>query len=120
MIAGVISIAIAVVIVLNRAAVRTPAIGQQVARTNTSAVITTPKTKSEHVKVELTGITTILNVKRALLRVQWPAETSTRDYILSEGQSKDSITVDSIDVPDRSVTLRVLQVTRTVRVEKGA
>jgi hypothetical protein len=72
--------------------------------------------------VELTGITTLLNVKRALLRVRWPAGTSTREesYILSEGESKDEITVESIDAASGSATLRVLEVARAVRVGKGA
>lgn len=121
LIAGAISLIIGVVIVFNRAAVRTPASNQLVGQNSTGAVLATPNAKSEQVKVELTGITTILNVKRALLRVSWPAGTSTREesYILSEGESKDGITLDSVDAANGLVTLRVLEVARAVRLEKG-
>ena len=121
MIGSAIALAVAVIVLLNRAVVRRSPVSQQVAQTNTGAAMVTPKAEVEQVKVGLVGITTVLNVKKALLRVRWPEGASTREesYILSEGESKDGITVDSIDVTAGSVTLRVHEVTRTVGVEKG-
>jgi hypothetical protein len=68
----------------------------------------------------LTGIMTTPGRPLALLVVKWPASVSNREeYILSEGQSQDRITVDSIDVTNAIVTLKVAQVRRTVRLERG-
>lgn len=98
-----------------------PPDGQRTAQVNASAVVPTHEAKNGPINIKLVGITTILNVKKALLKVQWPADVSKRDesYILSEGQSQDGIAVDSIDATNGSVALRVLQVPRTVRIEKG-
>jgi len=120
MIACAIALAAVVAVLLNGAAVRRSPVSEQVAQTNTGEAMVTPKVEAQQVKVGLVGITTVLNVKKALLQVRWPEGASTREesYILSEGESKDGITVDAIDVTTGSVTLRVYEVTRTVGVEK--
>lgn len=123
MVAGAAILLVAVIlIVLTLPAVRTTPTGQHTAQVKANAVVPTPEARDEQIKVKLVGITTILDVKKALLKVQWPADVSKHDesYVLSEGQSQDGIAVDSIDVTNGSVTLRVQQVTRTIRVEKGA
>ena len=113
-------VAIAIIILHNRAAIRTLPGSQQIAQTRTAAATAGPKEEAESAQVTLTGITTIPGRPLALLRVKWPARVSNREeYILSEGQSQDGITVDSIDVTNAIVTLKVAQVRRTVRLEKG-
>lgn len=120
-IAGAIAL-VAIVVVLNKTALRTSPAIPQMAQTNTSAVTATPKAKAGQVNVKLVGITTILNIKKALLSVRWPADMSRREEscILSEGESQDGITVESIDTTNGVVKLRVLQTTRIVRVDKSA
>jgi hypothetical protein len=122
MIAGAIALAVTIVVVLNHTAFRTSPAVQQMAQTNTSAFMATSKAKAEQVNVKLTGITTILNIKKALLKVRWPADMSRREesYMLSEGESQDGITVESIDPTNGVVKLRVLQTTRIVRFDKSA
>lgn len=122
MIAGAISLAVAVVLVLNKTALRTLPTGQRMAQTNTSAVMTTPGAQTGQIKVKLVGITTILNTKKALIEVQWPPEMSRREEscILSEGQSQDGVTVESIDTTNGAVKVRMLQTTRILRVDESA
>jgi hypothetical protein len=62
------------------------------------------------------GIATSLGRTQALLRVNWPARVSNREasYILSEGQSQDGLTLDSLDVTNAIVTLKEGQLRRTV------
>ena len=121
MIAGAIALAVTIVVVLNHTAVRTSPAVQQMSQTNTSAFMATSKAKAEQVNVKLVGITTILNIKKAFLKVRWPADMSRRDEcILSEGESQDGITVESIDPANGVVKLRVLQTTRIVRIDKSA
>ena len=115
-----VTVAITIIILHNRAAIRTLPGSQQTAQTHTAAATAGPKEEAESAQVTLTGITTIPGRPLALLRVKWPARVSNREeYILSEGQSQDGITVDSIDVTNAIVTLKVAQVRRTVRLEKG-
>jgi hypothetical protein len=114
------TVAITIIILHNRAAIRTLPGSEQIAQTHTAAATAGPKEEAESAQVTLTGITTIPGRPLALLRVKWPARVSNREeYILSEGQSQDGITVDSIDVTNAIVTLKVAQVRRTVRLEKG-
>jgi hypothetical protein len=121
MIAGAIALAVTIVVVLNHTAVRTSPAVQQMAQTNTRAFMATSKAKAEQVNVKLVGITTILNIKKAFLKVRWPADISRREEsCLSEGESQDGITVESIDPTNGVVKLRVLQTTRIVRIEKSA
>jgi hypothetical protein len=122
MIAVAVTLTVGTIVWLNKVAIRTQPVGQRIKEINTGAAMAAPKAKAEEVRVSLVGITTLLNQKKALLSVQWPAGTSTgwQSYILSEGQSQDGITIDSIDVTNSAVTLRVLQGTRTIRLEKGA
>jgi len=62
------------------------------------------------------------NIKKAFLKVRWPADMSRREEssILSEGESQDGITVESIDPTNGDVKLRVLQTTRIIRIDKSA
>lgn len=122
MIAGAIALAVTIVVVLNHTAVRTSPAVQQMAQTNTSAFMATSKAKAEQVNVKLVGLTSILNIKKAFLKVQWPADMSRREEscMLSEGESQDGITVESIDATNGVVKLRVLQTTRIVRIDKSA
>lgn len=121
--AGVIflTVAMTIIILRNRAAIRTSPGSQQIAQTHTASAAAEPKEEMERAKVRLIGITTSLGRTQALLRVEWPARLLNREesYILSEGQSQDGITVDSIDVTNAIVTLKVAQVKRTVRLERG-
>jgi uncharacterized protein with FMN-binding domain len=121
-IAGAIALAVTIVVVLNHTAVRTSPAVQQMAQTNTRAFMATSKAKAEQVSVKLVGLTTILNIKKAFLQVRWPADTSRREQscMLSEGESQDGITVESIDATNGVVKLRVLQTTRIVRFDKSA
>src|SRR5512140_3832995 len=117
MITGAIAMAVTIVVVLNHTAVRTSPVVQQIAQTNTSAFMATAKAKAEQVNVQLVGITSILNVKKAFLKVRWPADMLRREEsCLSEGESQDGITVESIDPTNGVVKLRVLQTTRIVRI----
>jgi hypothetical protein len=122
MIAGAIALAVTIVVVLNHTAVRTSPAVQQMAQTNTSAFIATSKAKAEQVDVKLVGLTAILNIKKAFLKERWPADMSRREEscMLSEGESQDGITVESIDPTNGVVKLRVLQTTRIVRIDKSA
>ena len=121
MIAGAIALAVTIVVVLNRTAVRTSPAVQQMAQTNPRAFMATSKAKAEQVNVKLVGITTILNIKKAFLKVRWPADMLRREEsCLSEGESQDGITVESIDPTNGVVKLRVLQTTRIVRIDKSA
>jgi hypothetical protein len=115
------TVAITMIILHNRAAIRTLPGSQQIAQTHTAAATAGPKEEAESAQVTLTGITTIPGRPQAFLRVKWPAMVSNREesYILSEGQSQNGITVDSIDVTNAIVTLKVAQVRRTVRLERG-
>ena len=115
------TVAITIIILHNRAAIRTLPSSQQIAQAHTAAATAGPKEEAESAQVTLTGITTIPGRPQALLRVEWPARLLNREesYILSEGQSQDGITVDSIDVTNAIVTLKVAQVRRTVRLERG-
>jgi len=80
-----------------------------------------PKEDAEQAQVRLIGIMTVLDRKQAMLRVEPPAGTSGRGdtYILSEGQSQGGLTVESIDVTNATVTLRVGQIRKTLRPEKA-
>ena len=122
MIAGAIALAVTIVVVLNHTAVRTSPAVQQMAQTNTGTFMATSEAKAEQVDVKLVGITSILNIKKAFLQVRWPADMSRREEssILSEGESQDGITVESIDPTNGVVKLRVLQNTRIVRIDKSA
>src|ERR1035438_9763399 len=67
-----------------------------------------PKEEAEPAQVTLIGITTTLGRTQALLRVKWPARVSNREasYMLSEGQSQDGLTLDSLGVTNAIVTLK--------------
>ena len=121
MIAVAVTLTVGTIVWLNKVAIRTQPVGQRIKEINTGAAMAAPKAKAEEVRVSLVGITTMLNQKKALLEVRWPAGTSTGEqtYILSEGQSQDGIAIDNIDVTNSAVTLRVPQGTRTIRIEKG-
>ncbi len=114
-------VAMTITILHNRTAIRTLPDNRQIAQTNTDPAAAAPKQKVQPVEVRLIGITTILNHKQALLRVEPLAEESGRaeSYILSEGQSKDGLTVESINATNATVTLRVAQIRRTLRIERG-
>jgi hypothetical protein len=90
---------------------------QQIAQTHTAE----PKEEAESAQVTLTGITTIPGRPQALLRVKWPARGSNREssYMLSEGQSQDGLTLDSLGVTNAIVTLKEGQLRRTVRLQIG-
>jgi|SRR6185369_6752480 len=122
LIAGAIALAVTIVVVLNHTAVRSSHAVQQMAQTNTSAFMATSKASAEQVSVKLVGVTTIPNIKKAFLKMRWPADMSRRaeSCILSEGESQDGITVESIDPTNGVVKLRVLQTTRIVRFDKSA
>ena len=81
-----------------------------------------PKEEAEPAQVTLIGITTTLGRTQALLRVKWPARVSNREasYILSEGQSIDGLTLDSLGVTNAVVTLKEGQLSRTVRLQMSA
>ena len=113
-------VAITITVVHNRTAIRASPDSRQIAKADTDAAAE-PKQEAQPVEVRLMGITTILDHKQALLRVEPPAGTSNRaeSYILSEGQSKDGLTVERIDATNATVTLRLAQVRRTLRLEKG-
>ena len=93
---------------------------RQIAQTHTAAA-TGPKEEAESAQVTLTGITTIPGRPQALLRVKWPARGSNREasYMLSEGQSQDGLTLDSLGVTNAIVTLKEGQRRRTVRLQIG-
>ena len=111
------TVAITIIILHNRAAIRTLPVSQQVAQTATAG----PKEEAESAQVTLTGITTISGRPQALLRVKWPARVSNREasYMLSEGQSQDGLTLDSLGVTNAIVTLKEGQLRRTVRLQIG-
>ena len=81
-----------------------------------------PKEDAEPAQVTLIGITTILGHTQALLRVKSPARVSNREasYMLSEGQSQDGLTLDSLGVTNAMVTLKEGQLSRTVRLQLSA
>ncbi len=81
-----------------------------------------PKSEAQPVEVSLLGIMTLSDRKQALLRVEPPAGASSRGkkYILSEGQSAEGLTVESIDVTNVTVTLRVGQIRKTLRPERSS
>ena len=122
MIGVAIALALGTILWLNKPAVRTPLVDHQIKEINTGAAMAAPKTKADEVKVSLVGITSIANQKKALIRVRWPVGTSIPEqtYIFSKGESKDGITIDSIDVTNGAVTLRVQQDARTIRFGKGS
>src|ERR1051326_8647812 len=109
------------IVVHDRMDIRISPGSRQVAPANTD-VAAAPKQEAPPVQVRLVGITTILEQKRALLRVEPPAGTSNwgESYILSEGQSKDGLAVETIDTTNATVTLRVAQVRRTLRLGTGS
>lgn len=113
--------AITIIILHNRAADRTLPGSQQIEQTYTAAATAGPKVEAESAQVTLTGITTIPGRPQALLRVKWPARLSNRaaSYILSEGQSQDGLTLDSLGVTNAIVTLKEGQLRRTVRLQLG-
>jgi hypothetical protein len=78
-----------------------------------------PKEDAEPAQVTLIGITTIQGHTQALLRVKSPARVSKREasYMLSEGQSQDGLTLDSLGVTNAIVTLKEGQLSRTVRLQ---
>ena len=110
------TVAITNIILHHRAAIRT--VSQQIAQTSTAAATAGAK---EEAQVTLTGITTIPGRPQALLRVKWPARVSNREasYMLSEGQSQDGLTLDSVGVTNAVVTLKEGQLKRTVRLQLG-
>ena len=81
-----------------------------------------PKEEAEPAQVTLIGITTTLSRTQALLRVKWPARVANREasYTLSEGQSIDGLTLDSLGVTNAIVTLKEGQLRRTVRLQMSA
>jgi len=111
------TVAITIIILHNRAAIRTLPGSQQIAQTHTAAATE----ETESAQVTLTGITTILGRPQAFLRVKWPARVSNREasYMLSEGQSQDGLTLDSLGVTTAIVTLKEGQLRRTVRLQIG-
>ena len=115
------TVAITIIILHNKAAIRSLPVSQQIAQTSTAAATTGPKEEAESAQVTLTGITTIPGRPRALLQVKWPARVSNREasYILSEGQTQDGLTLDSLDATNAIVTLKEGQFRRTVRLQIG-
>ena len=115
------AVAITIIILHNRAVNRTLPGSPQMAQTHTAAAAAGPKEEAEPPQVTLIGITTILGRTQALLRVKWPARVSNREasYILSEGQSIDGLTLDSLGVTNAIVTLKEGQLRRTVRLQIG-
>jgi hypothetical protein len=115
------TVAVTIIILHNGTALGTPPESRQIAQANTDAAAP-PKQEAQPVEVKLAGITTISNHKKALLRVDPPAGTSGRgkSYILSEGQSIEGLTVESINTTNATVTVRIGQVRRTLRLEKGS
>jgi hypothetical protein len=115
------TVAITIIIVHNRGAIRTLPVGQQIGQTSTAAATAGPKEVVGSAEVALTGITTIPARPQALLRVKWPGRVSTREasYMLSEGQSQDGLTLDSLGVTNAIVTLKEGQLRRTVRLQIG-
>src|SRR5262245_2509905 len=113
--------AITIIILHNRAAIRTLPGSQQIAQTHTATATAGPKEEAEAARVTLTGITTIPDRPQALLVVKWPARMSNREasYMLSEGQSQDGLTLDSLGVTNAIVTLKEGQLRRTVRLQIG-
>ena len=73
-------------------------------------------------KVVLTGITTILKGKRALLKVQFPAKPQVpakeESYILAEGQRDGPIEVLKINETNATVTVDNAGTVTTITVEK--
>ena len=115
------TVASTIIILHNRAAIRTLPGSQQITQTHTAAATAAPKGEAESAQVTLTGITTIPGRPQALLRVKWPARVSNREasYILSEGQSQDGLTVDSLGATNAIVTLKEGRLRRTVRLQIG-
>ncbi len=112
-------VAMTITVLHNRTANRASPDRRQIAQVSTGAAAA-PNEEAQPVEVRLMGITTILDHKQALLRIEPPAGTSGRgeSYILSEGQSKDGLTVESINATNATVTLRVAQIRRTLRLER--
>jgi hypothetical protein len=115
------TVAITIIILHNRAAIRTLPGSQQIAQTHTAAATAGPKEEAESAQVTLTGIMTIPGRPLAFLRVKWPARVPNREasYMLSEGQSQDGLTLDSLGVTNAIVTLKEGQLKRTVRLQIG-
>ena len=115
------TIATTIIIQHNRAAIRTLPGSQQIAQTRTAAATPGPEEEAESGQVTLTGITTIPGRPQALLQVKWRGRVSTREasYMLSEGQSQDGLTLDSVGVTNAVVTLKEGQFRRTVRLQLG-
>lgn len=111
------TVAITIILLHNRAAIRTLPGSQQIAQTHTAG----PKEEAESAQVTLTGITTIAGRPKALLQVKWPARASNREafYMLSEGQSQDGLSLDSLGATNAIVTLKEGQLRRTVRLQLG-
>ena len=114
------SLTVALFVVWHRSAVRTSPAEPRTVHTDTGAERAISKAKGQDVNVELVGITSILNVKKAFLKIQWPPDLSRRNYMLSEGESQDGITVESIDATNNTVKLKVLQTARILKLDKSA
>ena len=115
------TVAITIIVLHNRAAIRTLPGSQQIAQPRTAATTAGPQEDVESAQVTLTGITTIPGRPQALLRVKWPAGVSNREasYMLSEGQSQDGLTLDSLGVTNAIVILKEGPLKRTVRLQIG-
>ena len=115
------TVAITIIIQHNRAAILTLPGSPQMAQTHKAAGTAGPKEQAESAQVTLTGIMTIPGRPLALLRVKWPARVSNREasYMLSEGQSQDGLTVDSLGATNAIVTLKEGRLRRTVRLQIG-
>ena len=115
------TIAIVIIVLHNTTAIRTLPGRQQIAQSRAAAATAGPKEEAASAQVTLTGITTIPGRSLALLRVKWPARVSNREasYMLSEGQSQDGLTLDSLGDTNAVVTLKEGQLRRTVRLQLG-
>ena len=115
------TVPITIIILHNRTAIRTVPGSQQIAQSHTAAATAGPKEAMESAQITLTGITTIPDRPRALLRVKWPARVSNREssYMLSEGQSQDGLTLVSLGATNAIVTLQEGELRRTVRLKIG-
>src|SRR5262249_31611580 len=115
------TVAITTIILHNRTAIRTLPGSQQIAQTHTPAATAGPKEEAEAAQVTLTGITTISSRPQALLLVKRLARVTNREasYMLSEGQSQDGLTLDSLGVTNAIVTLKEGRLRRTVRLQIG-
>ncbi|HYG21977.1 MAG TPA: hypothetical protein VEH04_04280 [Verrucomicrobiae bacterium] len=80
--------------------------------------LTPPEPPKPPVKLTLTGITTILGNKRALLKAQIPArageQAKDESYMLTEGQRADGLEIKSIDVQGGKVVVDNNGITETL------